>query len=89
MKNPINPNNVLDNLLIRINLESELASIDVMKAYQSYITTVSTTATTSCAWTESVYTRSLPRTRARGHMTDDADYTSSRSPPHILNGRWN
>lgn len=87
MKNPINPNNVLDNLLIRINLESELASSDVMKAHQSYVTIVSTTATTSCAWRVS-YTRSLPRTRARSHMTDDADYTSPRSP-RILNGRWN
>lgn len=88
MKHPINPNNVLGNLLIRINLDSELASSDVMKAYHSYVTIVSNTATTSCAWTVS-YTRSLPRTRARGHMTDDADFTSPRSPPRILNGRWN
>lgn len=65
MTNPINPNNVLDNLLIRINLESELASSDVMKAHQSYVTIVSTTATTSCAWTESV-THDLFRERELG-----------------------
>lgn len=65
MKNPINPNNVLGNLLIRINLESELASSDVMKAYHSYVTIVSTTATTSCASTESV-THDLFRERELG-----------------------